>query len=179
MKLAAAQSSPPSQASDTCSTLDKPADARASSLECALRQGRKEQLERPEIGASAAATKPPTTNAPAGVSTDCARPPPLLPCSIDHAAGPLTAASSPRAASLSFTHLTHVLKVELRWEALTYRVPIGWGRQRASKTVLHGVSGQAQPGQLLAVMGPTGACLGGIDLSTWIKICRAVATKHG
>ncbi|PSC69664.1 ABC ATP-binding isoform 1 [Micractinium conductrix] len=38
-----------------------------------------------------------------------------------------------------------------------YSVTVGWGRKRAVKTILDGLGGHAAPGQLLAVMGPTGS----------------------
>lgn len=53
--------------------------------------------------------------------------------------------------------LNSVRRAELVWADLTYTVVIGRGKKAATKTVLDGVSGVAAPGQLLAVMGPTGA----------------------
>ena len=50
-------------------------------------------------------------------------------------------------------------RVRLQWSGLTYSVTLGRGKSRTIKTILDGVSGAAQPGQLLAIMGPTGAAL--------------------
>jgi ABC-type multidrug transport system fused ATPase/permease subunit len=52
---------------------------------------------------------------------------------------------------------SQVIGVTLQWQGLVYTVPVGRRKKRTIKTVLGGVSGHALPGQLLAVMGPTGA----------------------
>ena len=50
-----------------------------------------------------------------------------------------------------------VIGVTLQWTGLVYTVPVGRRKKRTTKTVLSDVSGHALPGQLLAVMGPTGS----------------------
>lgn len=62
--------------------------------------------------------------------------------------------------------------MSLEFQALEYTITTGWGRSRAVKTVLEGVSGQACPGQLLAVMGPTGACC-----ACWGGVAAAAAAR--
>ena len=44
---------------------------------------------------------------------------------------------------------------DLEWAELTYRLP--GKRRRGGAELLAGVAGRAQPGRLLAVMGPSGA----------------------
>lgn len=46
--------------------------------------------------------------------------------------------------------------VTLQWRRLTYRVTVGFGKRRRSKTVLLDASGCVRPGHLLAVLGGTG-----------------------
>lgn len=53
--------------------------------------------------------------------------------------------------------LKKVIHVTLQWDSLTYTVPVGKRRKRVQKVVLETISGHVAPGQLLAVMGPTGS----------------------
>lgn len=59
-------------------------------------------------------------------------------------------------ASPALAWYSRVQAVRLEWTGLTYSVTLGRGKHRTVKTILDGVSGVAQPGQLLALMGPTG-----------------------
>ena len=72
---------------------------------------------------------------------------------------------------------SQVIGVTLQWQNLVYTVPVGRRKKRTIKTVLGGVSGHALPGQLLAVMGPTGAgmlwhWLQGATLSSFFAVWR-------
>mgnify|MGYP001810076166 CR=1 FL=1 len=77
-------------------------------------------------------------------------------------ASPLPCSPPPRPSPASLSHVhglrrfTRIHRVALEWDALMYSVTVGWGRKRAVKTILDGLGGHAAPGQLLAVMGPTG-----------------------
>ena len=62
--------------------------------------------------------------------------------------------------------------MQLEWEGLSYTVPVGRGRGRAVKTVLDSISGSAAPGQLLAVMGPTGERGGSVRCCCCCRRCR-------
>lgn len=54
--------------------------------------------------------------------------------------------------------LPQVRRLKLSWQHLTYTVTTGGscGRKKTEKVVLRDVSGAVNPGQLMAVMGPTG-----------------------
>lgn len=58
--------------------------------------------------------------------------------------------------SKSLARVSKILRITLEWKNLTYVVPVGRGKNRVEKTILHGLSAQVPPGRLLAVMGPTG-----------------------
>ena len=57
--------------------------------------------------------------------------------------------------------LQRVIGITLQWERLNYSVTVGRRRQRKQKPILQGISGHVESGHLLAIMGPTGAWVGG------------------
>ena len=54
------------------------------------------------------------------------------------------------------SRFAQVPEVTIEWADLTYSVRVGKRKQASVKTILYQVSGKVKPGQLLAVMGPTG-----------------------
>jgi hypothetical protein len=46
--------------------------------------------------------------------------------------------------------------MSLEWKDLSYTVLAGQGRKLQKKQILHELSGRAEPGHLVAIMGPTG-----------------------
>ncbi|PSC71035.1 ABC ATP-binding isoform 2 [Micractinium conductrix] len=59
--------------------------------------------------------------------------------------------------AVSFARLKKVILVTMQFSRLHYTVTVGRGKKKDTKRILAGVSGRCLPGQLLAVMGPTGS----------------------
>jgi ABC-type multidrug transport system fused ATPase/permease subunit len=55
--------------------------------------------------------------------------------------------------------LTRIPPVEIFWKDLTLDVPVPSGafKKKQTKQILNGISGYARPGEMLAIMGSTGA----------------------
>jgi hypothetical protein len=49
--------------------------------------------------------------------------------------------------------------MSLEWKGISYSVLVGQGRNLQKKQILHELSGKAEPGHLVAIMGPTGRYL--------------------
>jgi ABC-type multidrug transport system fused ATPase/permease subunit len=49
--------------------------------------------------------------------------------------------------------------MSLEWKDVSYSVLVGQGRNSQKKHILHQLSGKAEPGHLVAIMGPTGRYL--------------------
>ena len=49
--------------------------------------------------------------------------------------------------------------MSLEWKGISYSVLVRHGRKLQKKQILHDLSGKAEPGHLVAIMGPTGRCL--------------------
>ena len=73
---------------------------------------------------------------------------PPLPCTHPH--------------PLHVSHIAQVILVTMQFSRLHYTVTVGRGKKKDTKRILAGVSGRCLPGQLLAVMGPTGGSVGGL-----------------
>ena len=46
--------------------------------------------------------------------------------------------------------------MSVEWKDISYYVTVGHGQNTRRKQILHSLSGKAEPGHLVAIMGPTG-----------------------
>jgi ABC-type lipoprotein export system ATPase subunit len=62
------------------------------------------------------------------------------------------------ASSLTYhDNLTHHDDLQVEWRDISYSVEVGKGASRKTKQILCGLSGIAEPGHVVAIMGPTGS----------------------